>query len=153
MPPFGSDQWIRRYYGWNNFMSGNIEGGTVVKALPSHQCGLGSSPLIDATSGLSSLLVLFSGWKSSTVNPLLSPPEGLLISNTFEGDLIETGGLHVFNLANTMVSVLHKERENTKWKTLVTRSYAAEDKKQFNLPAGKKTIPDQSTQSLTVVID
>ena len=91
--------------------------------------------------------------KELTINPLLSPPEGLLISNTFEGDLIETGGLHVFNLANTMVSVLHKEQENTKWKTLVTRSYAAEDKKQFNLPAGKKTIPDQSTQSLTVMID
>ena len=104
-------------------MSGNIKGGTVVKALPSHQCGLGSSPPVNATSGLSSLLVLFSGQKSHTINPLLSPPKGLLISNTFEEDLIETGGLHVFNLANTMVSVLHKEQENTKWKTLVTRSW------------------------------
>ena len=32
-----------------------------------------------------------------TVNPLLSPPEGLLFSSTFEGGLIERGGL--FNLA------------------------------------------------------
>ena len=52
----------------------------------------------------------------STVNPLLSHPRGFLIPNTFEwwgegggGGLMETGGL--FNLAKTMVSVLHKELE------------------------------------------
>ena len=42
-----------------------------------------------------------------TVNPLLSPPGGLFISNTFEGGIIETGGL--FILAKTMVSVVLKE--------------------------------------------
>ena len=45
-----------------------------------------------------------------TVNPLLSPPRGLVISNTFEGGgLFDRAGL--FNLANKMVSVLHKEQE------------------------------------------
>ena len=47
-----------------------------------------------------------------TVNPLLSPPEAYLFQTvTFEGGLIETGGL--FDLAKTMavVSVLRKELE------------------------------------------
>ena len=46
-----------------------------------------------------------------TVNPLLSPPGSLFISNTFKGGggLIETTDL--FNLAKTMVLVLHKELE------------------------------------------
>ena len=47
-----------------------------------------------------------------TVNPLLIPPRGgLVISNTFEGwgRLFDNAGL--FNLANKMVSVLHKELE------------------------------------------
>ena len=53
----------------------------------------------------------------NTVNPLLSPPGGLYISNTFEGE----GGLKrdrgriwewaLFNLAKAIVSVLHKELE------------------------------------------
>ena len=48
------------------------------------------------------------------VNPLLSPPGGLFISNTFEkGGLIEMGGGSLFNLAKMMVkmmvSVVHKE--------------------------------------------
>ena len=34
---------------------------------------------------------------------------GLFISNTFEGSLIETGGS--FDLAKTLVSVVHKELE------------------------------------------
>ena len=42
-----------------------------------------------------------------TVNPLLSSLEGLFILNTFEGG--RGGGL--FDLAITMVSVLHKELE------------------------------------------
>ena len=51
-----------------------------------------------------------------TVNPLLNTPwEGLFISNTFEGGLIEMGGLFergdVFNLAKMMISVLHKQLE------------------------------------------
>ena len=37
----------------------------------------------------------------------IKPPGGLFISNTFEGGIIETGGL--FILAKTMVSILHKE--------------------------------------------
>ena len=47
-----------------------------------------------------------------TVNPLLNGGGGgggLIISNTFEVGLIETGGL--FNLEKTMVSVVHKEVE------------------------------------------
>ena len=49
-----------------------------------------------------------------TVNPLLSPPEGLFISSPFEwgaggGGLMEALGL--FSLETTMVSVLHKELE------------------------------------------
>ena len=47
-----------------------------------------------------------------TVNPLLSPPQAYLFQTvTFEGGLIETGGL--FDLAKTMamVSVLRKELE------------------------------------------
>ena len=43
-----------------------------------------------------------------TVTPLLNGG-GLIISNTFEMGLIGTGGL--FNLAKTMVSVVHKEEE------------------------------------------
>ena len=44
----------------------------------------------------------------------IKPPEGLFISSPFEGGggeggLIEAGGL--FNLAKTMMSVLHKELE------------------------------------------
>ena len=51
-----------------------------------------------------------------TVNPLLIPPGGLFISNPFEGGLNRDRGLFergrgLFNLAKTMVSVLHKELE------------------------------------------
>ena len=50
--------------------------------------------------------------QDDTVNPLLRPPRRLFISNIFEGGggcLLVSGGL--FNLANTMVSILYKERE------------------------------------------
>ena len=49
--------------------------------------------------------------RGSTTNPLLSSSLGayLFISNTFEGSLIETGGS--FDLAKTLVSVVHKELE------------------------------------------
>ena len=52
--------------------------------------------------------------QDDTVNPLLSPPRRLITSNIFEGwggggGLLVSGGL--FNLANTMVSVLHNELE------------------------------------------
>ena len=47
-----------------------------------------------------------------TVNPLLSPTWGLFISNPFEGEgLNRGGGLNIFNLEITMVSVFHKELE------------------------------------------
>ena len=39
----------------------------------------------------------------------IKPPGGLFISNPFESGLNRDGGL--FNLAKTMVSVLHKELE------------------------------------------
>jgi len=59
----------------------------------------------------SGLSLGFKVW--GTVNPLLNPPwEGLFISNTCEGGLIEMGGLFergdVFNLAKMMISVLLK---------------------------------------------
>ena len=43
-----------------------------------------------------------------TVNPLLSPTGGPFISG---GRLNRDGGLNIFNLETTMVSVLHKELE------------------------------------------
>ena len=47
-----------------------------------------------------------------TVNPLLSPPGGLFISSSFEGEgLNRDGGLNMFNLETKMVSLLHKELE------------------------------------------
>ena len=57
-----------------------------------------------------------------TINPLLSPPEGLFISNTFEGE----GGL--FNLKKTMASTLRKELEYKveKLKGKKVRGHAAE---------------------------
>ena len=46
----------------------------------------------------------------NVINPLLSPPGGLFISNTLEGG---AGGLlemvDLFNSAKIMLSVLHKE--------------------------------------------
>ena len=52
----------------------------------------------------------------NTVNPLLSPPAGLIYFKRFEGVLIETGGDlfergSLFNLAKTTKPVLHKELE------------------------------------------
>ena len=47
------------------------------------------------------------------VNPLLSPPGGLFISNTFEKGGLNRDGGGLFNLAKmmvkVMVSVVHKE--------------------------------------------
>ena len=64
-------------------------------------------------------------------------PEGLSISSPFEGGLyrdgspFERGGL--FNLEQTMVSVVHKELEYKveKLKYKEVRGYAAEDHKQI----------------------
>ena len=90
---------------------------------------------------------IFTTFKSSeenTVNPLLSPPRGLFISNTFQGGgLIETGGLiesaALLNLAKTMVSVIHKKTRIQSGKAQVQEvgGPAAEDQKQYELPVGE----------------
>ena len=66
--------------------------------------------------------------------------------------LIETGGL--LNLARTMVSVLHKELEYKvkKLKYKMSKVIQLRIKNKSELPVGEKTVPDQSTQSFTVVI-
>ena len=103
-----------------------------------------------------------------TVNPLLSPPRGAYLFRTHirGGGLIETRGL--FNLAKTMVLVLHKELELDCERSLVFlwrypviciiltfrsgrwRSCAQPGSKTS--PLGEETILDQSTRSFTVVI-
>ena len=67
--------------------------------------------------------------KESTVNLLLSPPGALFISNLF-GDGGEDGraGVGLFNLAKTMVSVLHKALQYT-----VVKPWT---KKKSDLPVG-----------------
>ena len=73
------------------------------------------------------------------------------------GGLIEMGGGGggLFHLTKTMVSVLHKELEykvqKLKYKKLEVMQPRIKNK--FELPVGKYTILDQSTQSFTVVID
>ena len=62
----------------------------------------------------------------------IKPPGGLFISNTFERGIIGTGGRGgLFNLAKTIVSVVHKEleykEEKLKYKKL--EEHAAEDQK------------------------
>ena len=74
--------------------------------------------------------------------------------------LIETGGLFegwggLFNLEKTMVSVLHKELEY-KVEKLKNKKFSVMQLRiriKSKLPVGKLTIPDQSTQTFTVVID
>ena len=65
---------------------------------------------------MSDALIYICFQRITTVNPLLSPPGGLFISNQFEeGGLIEKGDLFerrgLFNLEKTMVSILHKKLE------------------------------------------
>ena len=63
----------------------------------------------------------------------IKPPGGLVISNTFEGGgggSFDRAGL--FNLANKMVSVLHKELE-CKAKVQEDGGHAAEDKKTCDI--------------------
>ena len=64
-------------------------------------------------------------------------PGGLFISNPFEAGHILEGGL--FNLLQTMVSVLHKELEYTVEKLQVQEvgGRAAKDKKKSQLPVGE----------------
>ena len=79
----------------------------------------------------------------------IDSPRGLFISNTFKG-----GGGGLFNFAQTMVSVHHKELEckveNLKYEKLVVMQPRIKSK--LKLPAGEKKYP-QSTLSLTFVID
>ena len=73
-----------------------------------------------------------------TVNPLLSPLGGLFILSPFEGVLFERGGL--FDLEMTMVSVLDKELEYTKWKSSSTRPFRSLQRRiriKSELPVGK----------------
>ena len=45
-----------------------------------------------------------------TVNPVLSPPGGLFISSSFEGEgLNRDGSPNIFNFETTMVSFVQKE--------------------------------------------
>ena len=70
------------------------------------------------------------------------------------GGLFETGG-GLFNLEKTMVSVLHKELDY-KVEKLKNKKFSVMQltiRIKSELPVGKLTIPDQSTQSFTVMID
>ena len=93
--------------------------------------------------------------KKITENPLKSPDPPPPSPSPLTEGLIETWGL--FNLAKTMVSVLHKELCKMKnWKSLGTRSLRS-------CSRGSKTDPNfqqvnkpswvSSTQHFTVVID
>ena len=77
----------------------------------------------------------------STENPLLSPPWGLFISNTFEGVLNKDGGL----IWERPGAYLIYKVEKLKYKKL--KAIAAEDQKINKPRVGKYTIPDQSTRS------
>ena len=69
--------------------------------------------------------------------------------------LIWEGGGGLFNLEKTMVSVLHKELEY-KVEKLKNKKFSVMQltiRIKSELPVGKLTIPDQSTQSFTVMID
>ena len=76
---------------------------------------------------------------------------GLFISNTFGGvGLIEMGGGGLISF-----SFLHKELEYKVQKPKYRKLEVMQPriKNKFELPVGKYTILDQSTQSFTVVID
>ena len=111
-------------------------------------------------------------WKR-TVNSLLSPPRSLFISNAFKWGaggggvgLLETRGL--FNLAKTMVLVLHKELELDYKQSLIflwrypviciiltfrsKRWISCAQPGSKTSPLGEETTLDQSTRSFTVVI-
>ena len=76
------------------------------------------------------------------INPLLSSPGGL-ISNTF------VGGGCLFNLAKTIVSVLHKELERgvEKLKYKKVGGHAAEDQKFQLVNKPSKISPHEVLQS------
>ena len=78
--------------------------------------------------------------RKTTVDPLLCPPGGLIyFKHIWGGGLIETGDL--FNLANTMVTNLHKELY-TKWKSASIRSWRSRSRTSswwINHPASVQT--------------
>ena len=76
-------------------------------------------------------------YRKSSIKP---PPGGLFISSPFEGEgLIGDGGLNIFNLETTMVSVLHKEleykEEKLKYRKLEVMQPRINNKSE--LPVGK----------------
>ena len=66
--------------------------------LASRLCSRGPVLYFDWANVIVAACFTLRGHDTLTVNPLLSPPEGLFISSPFEGGLIETWGL--FNLKN-----------------------------------------------------
>ena len=72
-------------------------------------------------------------WSQDQIISCTSSIMGLFISNPFEGRLIQTGGL--FDLAETMVWILHKELEyiffSGKAQIQELGGHAAEDQKQI----------------------
>ena len=81
---------------------GGCKGGTVVRALASHQCGPDSNPGVDAIGGLSLLLVLsFTSRRISPGTPVSPPPPPpppslSLKSNTWQIP-IRSSGADLFN--------------------------------------------------------
>ena len=97
---------------------------------------------------------------SYSLNPLLSPPGGLIYFQHIWGGrggglmvLYRDGGLIwegcILNLAQTMVSFLHKELEykveKLKYKKLEVTQPRIKNKSEP--PVGEQTIPDQSTRT------
>ena len=77
--------------------------------------------------------------QDSTVNPLLSPPGGLLFQTYLRGggEVLFVSGV-LFHLANTMVSLLHKKLQH-KVKNLSWRSCSGGSKTNPNFQLVNKT--------------
>ena len=96
----------------------------------------------------------------NSVNPLFCWAGAYLFQALLWEGLIEIGGLFegwggLFNLEKTMVSFLHEELEY-KVEKLKNKKFSVMQltiRIKSKLPVGKLTIPDQSTQSFTVMID
>ena len=96
----------------------------------------------------------------NSVNPLFCWAGAYLFQALLWEGLIEIGGLFegwggLFNLEKAMVSVLHEELEY-KVEKLKNKKFSVMQltiRIKSELPVGKLTIPDQSTQSFTVMVD
>ena len=74
---------------------GGGKGGTVVRALASHQCGPDSNPGVEAICGLSLLLVLsFTSTRISPGTPVLPPPPPPLSLKTNTWQILIRSGTH-----------------------------------------------------------